>query len=304
MRTINILNQYHVYIKSGLFNQFLDNVDQNYLIIKDENVDINYDNIISLPFSEQTKNLATVNQLYDLFIDRNVSRETTTIVAVGGGVTLDVVGYAAATFKRGIKVIYVPTTLLSMVDASVGGKTGVNYQGLKNYIGCFYQPSCVIIDPVFLQTLDQRQFNNGMAEVIKYGCIKDKRLLNDIMQPNLDIKDIIERSINIKKYFVEQDEHDHHVRHALNFGHTYGHAIESYYQFDKYLHGEAISIGMNMKCNDPLLNEVCEYYHLPTTLEEEIDLTNLMLKDKKNEGGIKLVKLKELGEVDILNVLP
>lgn len=299
MRTINILNQYHVYIKSGLFNQFLDNVDQNYLIIKDENVDINYDNIISLPFSEQTKNLATVNQLYDLFIDSNVSRETTTIVAVGGGVTLDVVGYAAATFKRGIKVIYVPTTLLSMVDASVGGKTGVNYQGLKNYIGCFYQPSCVIIDPVFLQTLDQRQFNNGMAEVIKYGCIKDKQLLNDIMQPYLDIEDIIERSINVKKYFIEQDEHDHHVRHALNFGHTYGHAIESYYQFDKYLHGEAISIGMNMKCNDPLLNEVCEYYHLPTTLEEEIDLTNLMLKDKKNEGGIKLVKLKELGEVDI-----
>lgn len=299
MRTINILNQYHVYIKSGLFNQFLDNVDHNYLIIKDENVDINYDNIISLPFSEQTKNLATVNQLYDLFIDRNVSRETTTIVAVGGGVTLDVVGYAAATFKRGTKVIYVPTTLLSMVDASVGGKTGVNYQGLKNYIGCFYQPSCVIIDPVFLQTLDQRQFNNGMAEVIKYGCIKDKRLLNDIMQPNLDIEDIIERSINIKKYFVEQDEHDHHVRHALNFGHTYGHAIESYYQLEKYLHGEAISIGMNMKCNDPLLNEVCEYYHLPTTLEDEIDLTNLMLKDKKNEGGIKLVKLKELGEVDI-----
>lgn len=299
MRTINILNQYHVYIKSGLFNQFLDNVDQNYLIIKDENVDINCDNIISLPFSEQTKNLATVNQLYDLFIDRNVSRETTTIVAVGGGVTLDVVGYAAATFKRGIKVIYVPTTLLSMVDASVGGKTGVNYQGLKNYIGCFYQPSCVIIDPVFLQTLDQRQFNNGMAEVIKYGCIKDKRLLNDIMQPNLDIEDIIERSINIKKYFVEQDEHDHHVRHALNFGHTYGHAIESYYQFDKYLHGEAISIGMNMKCDDQLLKEVCEYYHLPTTLEDEIDLTNLMLKDKKNEGGIKLVKLKELGEVDI-----
>lgn len=299
MRTINILNQYHVYIESGLFNQFLDNVDQNYLIIKDENVDINYDNIISLPFSEQTKNLATVNQLYDLFIDSNVSRETTTIVAVGGGVTLDVVGYAAATFKRGTKVIYVPTTLLSMVDASVGGKTGVNYQGLKNYIGCFYQPSCVIIDPVFLQTLDQRQFNNGMAEVIKYGCIKDKRLLNDIMQPNLDIEDIIERSINIKKYFVEQDEHDHHVRHALNFGHTYGHAIESYYQFDKYLHGEAISIGMNMKCDDPLLKEVCEYYHLPTTLEDEIDLTKLMLKDKKNEGGIKLVKLKELGEVDI-----
>lgn len=299
MRTINILNQYHVYIESGLFNQFLDNVDQNYLIIKDENVDINYDNIISLPFSEQTKNLATVDQLYDLFIDSNVSRETTTIVAVGGGVTLDVVGYAAATFKRGIKVIYVPTTLLSMVDASVGGKTGVNYQGLKNYIGCFYQPSCVIIDPVFLRTLDQRQFNNGMAEVIKYGCIKDKRLLNDIMQPNIDIEDIIERSVNIKKYLVEQDEHDHHVRHALNFGHTYGHAIESYYQFDKYLHGEAISIGMNMKCDDPLLNEVCEYYHLPTTLEDEIDLTNLMLKDKKNEGGIKLVKLKELGEVDI-----
>lgn len=299
MRTINILNQYHVYIKSGLFNQFLYNIDQNYLIIKDENVDINCDNIISLPFSEQTKNLATVNQLYDLFIDHNVSRETTTIVAVGGGVTLDVVGYAAATFKRGIRVIYVPTTLLSMVDASVGGKTGVNYQGLKNYIGCFYQPSCVIIDPMFLQTLDQRQFNNGMAEVIKYGCIKDKRLLNDIMQPNLDIEDIIERSINIKKYFVEQDEHDHHVRHALNFGHTYGHAIESYYQFDKYLHGEAISIGMNMKCEDPLLKEVCEYYQLPTTLEDEIDLTNLMLKDKKNEGGIKLVKLKEFGEVDI-----
>lgn len=299
MRTINILNKYNVYIKSGLFNQFLDNVDQNYLIIKDENVDINYDNVISIPFSEQNKNLETINQLYDLFIDHNVSRESTIIVAVGGGVTLDVIGYASATFKRGIKVIYVPTTLLSMVDASIGGKTGVNYQGLKNYIGCFYQPSCVIIDPLFLETLDQRQFNNGMAEVIKYGCIKDKQLLNDIMQPNLDIEDIIERSINIKKYFVEQDEHDHHVRHALNFGHTYGHAIESYYQFDKYLHGEAISIGMNMKCDDPLLKEVCKYYQLPITLKEEINLTNLMLKDKKNDGVIKLVKLKELGELDI-----
>lgn len=297
MEIVNILNQYNVYIKENIIDDVIRQLDDNCLIIKDSNINLNVTSF-DINVSEDNKNLDTVNKLYDYYLENNVNRKSTTIIAIGGGCLLDIVGYSCATFMRGIRVVYIPTTLLAMVDACVGGKTAINYKGYKNYIGSFYQPECVVIDQNFLDTLPIREFNSGMAEVIKYGCIYDKTLLDYLLNDEVDINYIIKRSLEIKNHFISKDVHDKGLRQALNFGHTYGHAIESYYDFKKYTHGEAISIGMNLKCSDPLLKEVCKKYDLPIYLEEDIDLDKYLLKDKKNDGQINFIKLKSLGEVD------
>lgn len=297
MEIVNILNQYNVYIKENIIDDVIRQLDDNCLIIKDSNIKINVTSF-DINVSEANKNLDTVNKLYDYYLENNVNRKSTTIIAIGGGCLLDIVGYSCATFMRGIRVVYIPTTLLAMVDACVGGKTAINYKGYKNYIGSFYQPECVVIDQNFLDTLPIREFNSGMAEVIKYGCIYDKTLLDYLLNDEVDINYIIKRSLEIKNHFISKDVYDKGLRQALNFGHTYGHAIESYYDFKKYTHGEAISIGMNLKCSDPLLKEVCKKYDLPIYLEEDIDLDKYLLKDKKNDGQINFIKLKSLGEVD------
>ncbi len=297
MEIVNILNQYNVYIKENIIDDVIRQLDDNCLIIKDSNINLNVTSF-DINVSEANKNLDTVNKLYDYYLENNVNRKSTTIIAIGGGCLLDIVGYSCATFMRGIRVVYIPTTLLAMVDACVGGKTAINYKGYKNYIGSFYQPECVVIDQNFLDTLPIREFNSGMAEVIKYGCIYDKTLLDYLLNDEVDINYIIKRSLEIKNHFISKDVYDKGLRQALNFGHTYGHAIESYYDFKKYTHGEAISIGMNLKCSDPLLKEVCKKYDLPIYLEEDIDLDKYLLKDKKNDGQINFIKLKSLGEVD------
>lgn len=297
MEIVNILNQYNVYIKENIIDDVIRQLDDNCLIIKDSNINLNVTSF-DINVSEANKNLDTVNKLYDYYLENNVNRKSTTIIAIGGGCLLDIVGYSCATFMRGIRVVYIPTTLLAMVDACVGGKTAINYKGYKNYIGSFYQPECVVIDQNFLDTLPIREFNSGMAEVIKYGCIYDKTLLDYLLNDEVDINYIIKRSLEIKNHFISKDVYDKGLRQALNFGHTYGHAIESYYDFKKYTHGEAISIGMNLKCSDPLLKEVCKKYDLPIDLEEDIDLDKYLLKDKKNDGQINFIKLKSLGEVD------
>lgn len=297
MEIVNILNQYNVYIKENIIDDVIRQLDDNCLIIKDSNINLNVTSF-DINVSEDNKNLDTVNKLYDYYLENNVNRKSTTIIAIGGGCLLDIVGYSCATFMRGIRVVYIPTTLLAMVDACVGGKTAINYKGYKNYIGSFYQPECVVIDQNFLDTLPIREFNSGMAEVIKYGCIYDKTLLDYLLNDEVDINYIIKRSLEIKNHFISKDVYDKGLRQALNFGHTYGHAIESYYDFKKYTHGEAISIGMNLKCSDPLLKEVCKKYDLPIYLEEDIDLDKYLLKDKKNDGQINFIKLKSLGEVD------
>ncbi len=297
MEIVNILNQYNVYIKENIIDDVIRQLDDNCLIIKDSNINLNVTSF-DINVTEANKNLDTVNKLYDYYLENNVNRKSTTIIAIGGGCLLDIVGYSCATFMRGIRVVYIPTTLLAMVDACVGGKTAINYKGYKNYIGSFYQPECVVIDQNFLDTLPIREFNSGMAEVIKYGCIYDKTLLDYLLNDEVDINYIIKRSLEIKNHFISKDVYDKGLRQALNFGHTYGHAIESYYDFKKYTHGEAISIGMNLKCSDPLLKEVCKKYDLPIYLEEDIDLDKYLLKDKKNDGQINFIKLKSLGEVD------
>ena len=204
---------------------------------------------IVLQAGEKTKSFNSLMTLYNEFIDFNLTRSDL-IITMGGGVIGDLGGFAAATYLRGIKFVQFPTSLLAQVDSSVGGKVAVDLEKGKNLVGAFYHPSLVIIDSEMLDTLPDRVFNDGMGEVIKYGLIDDKELFNklynaggrnDVMKI---IDDVIHTCCDIKRIVVEKDEKDTGLRMILNFGHTIGHAIEKYYNFEKYTHGEAISIGM------------------------------------------------------------
>ena len=226
--------------------------------------------IITLPDGEEYKNWDSINyaleRLFDAKFDRN-----STIIAFGGGVIGDMSGFVASIFLRGIKFIQIPTTLLSMVDSSVGGKTGINNKYGKNLIGAFYQPEAVYIDTTFLQTLDKREYSAGMAEVIKMAVMFDKDFFDNLKTNNLKIENIIQKSIQIKANVVNQDEKEKGVRSVLNYGHTFGHVIENLTNYCTYLHGEAVAIGMVMA--NKLANKLGFL-----TLEEEEVIKNLLLK--------------------------
>ena len=201
---------------------------------------------------EDSKSLDRVAELYDRFLRDELDR-TSGVIALGGGVVGDVAGFVAATYMRGIPYIQVPTTLLAQVDSSVGGKVGVNLREAKNIVGSFYQPRTVIIDPSTLRTLPEREFRAGLAEVVKYGVIADADLFSlvesryeAILAQNHDILEgIVGRCCEIKAGVVDRDETERGERVILNYGHTIGHAIEAAGGYDRFLHGEAISIGMN-----------------------------------------------------------
>jgi 3-dehydroquinate synthase len=206
-----------------------------------------------LPDGERYKTLETVGRVFDALVGAGLNRDST-ILALGGGVVGDIAGFAAACYQRGVGYVQVPTTLLAQVDSSVGGKTGVNHPGGKNLIGAFHQPLAVIADTDTLTTLPDRELRAGLAEVIKYGCICDA-LLFDWLELNIDnltardpeaLAYAIGRSCEIKALVVAQDERESNVRAVLNFGHTFGHAIESATGYATYLHGEAVALGMVM----------------------------------------------------------
>jgi len=206
-----------------------------------------------IPAGERYKNLDSIQQIYDTALNNHLERSST-MVALGGGVVGDMTGFAAATWLRGINFVQVPTSLLAMVDASVGGKTGVNHPRGKNLIGAFYQPRLVLIDPDVLKTLPPREFRAGMAEVIKYGIIWDADLFSElescdrldnlsVISQNL-LQNILIRSCQAKADVVSQDEKEGGLRAILNYGHTIGHAIESLTNYELFVHGEAVAIGM------------------------------------------------------------
>ncbi|QJC33403.1 3-dehydroquinate synthase [Enterobacteriaceae endosymbiont of Donacia clavipes] len=211
-------------------------------------VKINY---VILPDGEKYKTLVTVNIIYTALLKNLYSRDTT-LIALGGGVIGDITGFAASSYQRGVKFIQIPTTLLAQVDSAVGGKTAVNHVLGKNMIGSFYQPNCVIINLSCLYTLSKREFSAGMAEVIKYSIIFDKKFfywlennINNLF--NLDKTSIlycISKCCNLKAKIVYEDEYEKNKRALLNLGHTYGHAIETQLGYGKWLHGEAISVGI------------------------------------------------------------
>jgi 3-dehydroquinate synthase len=204
-----------------------------------------------IPNGEKSKSLDTVTSIYDHLIESNIDRNTL-ILSFGGGVVGDIAGFVAATYKRGLKYIQIPTTLLAQVDSSFGGKVGINYKNYKNIIGSFYLPEIIVVDIEFLKTLDKRQITCGLAEVLKYGLIYDYDFfkfvscnINRIYSLDFEILlKIVKRAIEIKVKIVDKDLYDKGIRQILNFGHTIGHSIESYYDFSKYNHGESVILGM------------------------------------------------------------
>lgn len=228
--------------------------DRQLIIITDENVGRQYAKdfppapVISLEPGELSKSLATIDRIYDRLLELEADRSSF-IVGIGGGVVCDIAGFAASTYMRGVGFAYVATSLLAQVDASVGGKNGVNYGGYKNLVGTFNQPEFVICDPHLLKTLPEKEILCGLAEVVKHALIKDRTLL-DFLEQNCDgilrreaahIERLVSDSVAIKSAVVNQDERESGIRRVLNFGHTFGHAVE---QLQRISHGEAVSIGM------------------------------------------------------------
>ncbi len=273
---------------------------------------------VILPDGEQFKTLETVTHIFDKLLANKFSRNAT-LIALGGGVIGDMGGFAAACYQRGIAFLQIPTTLLAQVDSSVGGKTGVNHPLGKNMIGAFYQPQCVIADADVLDTLDDRQLSAGLAEVIKYGLIRDAEffewLENNIQALLARDKEAlsfaIERSCLNKAEIVAVDETETGVRATLNLGHTFGHAIETGTGYGTYLHGEAVAIGTCLAAdlsrrkawlNDADVTRIIDLFkkcNLPICPPEQIDsdrFLELMAVDKKNvEGQIRLILLTKIG---------
>ncbi len=277
---------------------------------------------VILPDGEQYKTLASMDIIFDALLTKQYSRNAT-LIALGGGVIGDIAGFAAACYQRGIPFIQIPTTLLAQVDSSVGGKTGVNHALGKNMIGAFYQPQCVIIDIKVLDTLDDRQLAAGIAEVIKYGLIRDAEFFAWI-EANIEkilardkqaLTYIIERSCLSKAEIVAADERESGIRAILNLGHTFGHAIETGAGYGTYLHGEAVAIGTCQAADlsrrmgwlsDADVRRIVDLFKkalLPT--EPPVNLSaeeciKLMAVDKKNvDGEIRLILLKSIGEASL-----
>lgn len=273
--------------------------------------------LFSFPAGEKAKTLNTVEKLAEQMIDNNFGRKDA-IIALGGGVVGDLAGFLANIFMRGIPYIQIPTTLLAMVDSSVGGKTGVDLSGGKNLIGTFNQPQAVIVDPEYLKTLPINQIRNGLAEVIKYGIIQDSSLFKLIEQNctrilRLDqklITELIVQSVTIKSKIVEEDEKESNKRMILNYGHTYGHALEKLSNYT-LLHGYAISIGMILanqlavekKLLSPAsaerIKKLLKRVGLPITTMKKPNIKDL-LSDKKRQGKmINFILPTKIGQVKI-----
>lgn len=275
-----------------------------------------------LPDGERFKTLEYLNKIFDSLLESRCNRQVT-LIALGGGVIGDMTGFAAASYQRGVNFIQAPTTLLSQVDSSVGGKTGVNHRRGKNMIGAFYQPKCVLIDTTVLSTLPVRELSAGLAEVIKYGAICDI-IFFEWLEKNMErlfardaeaLTYAIKTSCEKKAEVVAQDERESGVRATLNFGHTFGHAIETHMGYGEWLHGEAVAVGMCLAADMSVelgwlgseeaarVKALCVKAKLPVNKPDEMDAPDFikhMKVDKKNVSeSIRLVLLKKLGEAVI-----
>ena len=274
--------------------------------------------VIEMEQGEEVKNLDTCNSIWKVLSELEADRRSL-LINLGGGVLTDLGGFVAATFRRGIAFINVPTTLLSMVDAAVGGKTGINLDSLKNQIGVIRPADMVLIDTVFLKTLPANEMRSGLAEMLKHGLIKDEDYWNRLLRledmNTEDLDELIRESIVIKEEIVLQDPTEKHLRKSLNYGHTLGHAIESYFLESpaktKLLHGEAVAAGMIMEtfisfeqCGFPpeklqgITEAITRVFGKIDLKEEDFEeIKNLLKFDKKNEkGNINFVLLKDIGK--------
>ena len=283
--------------------------------------------VVILPDGEQYKTLASFSEIIDSLVNYKHHRSTT-LIALGGGVIGDLVGFAAACYQRGVNFIQIPTTLLSQVDASVGGKTAVNHPQGKNLIGAFHQPSLVLIDTLVLVSLPEREFKAGLAEVIKYGLTADAEFFSWLEQhiekvlrrDHQMLSHLIARSCGIKADIVAEDECEKGRRAILNFGHTFGHAIESLTAYKRYLHGEAVAIGMLMACRlscrlkyiDGVIVDrltallLCIGFELAPSFpgySSENMLATMCLDKKNTSRQPTLILLKQLGQADIVKTV-
>ncbi|MFU7516371.1 3-dehydroquinate synthase [Clostridium sp. HCS.1] len=331
-------SSYDIIIQKGLLNNLSKEISEVFkgkkiFVLTDKNVDKFYGDRVFKELSdfgydtkklvleagEETKSFFTLPKIYDELLNFKLTRSDL-IITLGGGVIGDLGGFVASTYLRGISFIQVPTTLLAQVDSSVGGKVGIDLDRGKNLVGSFYHPKKVIIDPEVLKSLSDRVFNDGMAEVIKYGCIKDKEFFDKLMKYKdkeevmNNIEYIIHNCCKIKKEVVEKDEKDTGERMLLNFGHTIGHAIEKYYKYNKYTHGEAVAIGMyeitkiseasfeTEKGTADIIKNILIKYNLPYKLEINLnEIKETISLDKKNiNNKLNLIFLNKIGESKIV----
>ena len=346
-------NSYDIVIGKNFFEKFTKYIKKIYngkklFVITDSNVDKIYRNqyekmlkgfdytIYVLEAGEKNKHIGIMPGIYSAMVNAGLTRKDM-VVAFGGGVVGDIAGFAAASYMRGIGFIQIPTTIVSQVDSSVGGKVGVDLPEGKNLVGAFHQPKLVLIDNYFLNTLTDRYFYDGFAEIVKYGCIYDKKFFDrlveivETVEVSYDdenykqklrkhlmkyVNELVYRSCEIKKEVVEKDEKESNLRMILNFGHTIGHAIEQFTNYEKYSHGEAISAGMvditkigekkgfTKKDEFLKIEKLLRALNLPTKIEYPKDkISEIMKRDKKSTNdGINFVILKEIGKVKIMKI--
>lgn len=311
-------NSYNIELQRGNLEKASEllKLDRKVMIITDAGVPIQYAEKIAsqskeayikvVAQGEGSKSLQTAEEILVEMLERQFSRKDC-VVGVGGGVVGDLSGFVASLYMRGIDFYNVPTTLLSQVDSSIGGKTAVNLAGIKNIIGAFYQPKAVLIDPDTLNTLSERQIVNGLVEAIKMGATSDKALfdlfLNNDWKNNLDI--IIEKALLVKKYVVEQDEKESHLRKILNYGHTIGHGFESAAK-GKYLHGECVALGMLYMSGEEVQKQLLKIYEnlgfkVASLSEFNLDeVKEAILHDKKaSNKNCSVVFVSEIGDGQI-----
>ncbi|MBQ5837292.1 MAG: 3-dehydroquinate synthase [Clostridia bacterium] len=308
---------YDIILERGAINksgEYL-NLERKVLIVTDSGVPTEYSSAVAAncktPYTvtveqgESSKNIKSFELLLSKLVEYGFTRSDC-IVAVGGGVVGDLSGFAASAYMRGIDFYNIPTTLLSQVDSSIGGKTAIDFMGIKNIVGAFYPPKRVIIDPETLKTLPERQISNGLAESLKMALTHDKELLcvfeeGDVKQ-DLDL--IIERSLKIKKSVIEQDEHEGGLRRVLNFGHTLAHAIEAENEMKNLFHGECVALGMIPMCSEKVrsrLINVLQRLNLPFEISvgDTEKIINACKNDKKLQGNdITVVYVQEVGSFE------
>lgn len=323
MKTLSMnlgADSYDIIIEHGALQKAAEylNLNRKILIVTDDGVPEVYADTVSkqcknavkvvVAQGEESKGFATFEKLCKTMLENGFTR-TDAIVAVGGGVVGDLSGFVAASFMRGIDFYNIPTTLLSEVDSSIGGKTAINLGGVKNIIGAFHQPKKVLIDPDVLKTLPKRQIANGLAEAIKMAATFDADFFHFIetedVEANLDT--IIERSLAIKKMVVECDEKESGLRRVLNFGHTIGHGIESYEDLHGLYHGECVALGMIPMCQGEVrkrIISVLKKVGLPTTLDFDADrVYEALTHDKKADGDhIRVIYAPEIGQYEMKKV--
>lgn len=269
--------------------------------------------VVTIPDGEEYKTLATIENILGECFEHKLDRKSL-LIAFGGGVIGDMTGFAASLYQRGIDFVQIPTTLLSQVDASVGGKTGVNNSYGKNLIGAFYQPKAVYIDPTFLETLPEREFAAGVAEVVKMAVMFDKDFFHYLQSADLSntetVKEMIRKSVELKAWVVNQDEKEAGIRAVLNYGHTFGHVVENETNYKTYLHGEAVAIGMVManalaielglftQDEADEVTSLLKRANLPTeyTIKDVEDFYEHFFLDKKSaKGSIKFILPDSIG---------